>query len=372
MRRITMLEPMSNKPGQLHSLTGLRFFAALMVFGLHVAGRGNMDKSEGAFNLLGAGMVGVSFFFILSGFVLAWTARPGDGARQFYQRRFARIYPLYALCWLIALGLLVVIRDHPLSWQDFAPLSLLQAWVPSDTIYFAVSAVFWSLSCEAFFYLMFPLIFRLLRNLGTPGRLIGMAIVVAVVVTVAFVVHPVQEGSASYWFIYFFPPIRIFEFILGILLALQMKRSSSFPVPLWAAASLVVVVYFADSFLPGAFKPVAVTLIPFALVIWAAARADLLGLWSPFRNRILVTLGIWSYSFYLIHSQALTVWITVLGQFGIKISTSSGPTLVAILLGALVVGIVAAAILHKLVEKPAEKWLRPKTRTTDAETALAP
>lgn len=79
----------STRVARLDSLTGLRIFAAAMVFARHVSGRGDLDNSEGTLNLLSSGLVGVSFFYIVSGFVLTWTARPGDRPREFHQRRFA-------------------------------------------------------------------------------------------------------------------------------------------------------------------------------------------------------------------------------------------------------------------------------------------
>lgn len=82
---------------RLDSLTGLRFFAAGVVF-LHHA----FETTTGTFRevlqlVFGHGRAGVSFFFVLSGFVLAWSCRPGDGPLPFYRRRFARVWPAYAV-----------------------------------------------------------------------------------------------------------------------------------------------------------------------------------------------------------------------------------------------------------------------------------
>lgn len=81
-----------------------------MVFGFH--GLVFFDgPTRGALDhLVGQGRSGVTFFFVLSGFLLAWSARPGDRARSFYRRRFARIYPAY-LSSLVFAGALWAILD---------------------------------------------------------------------------------------------------------------------------------------------------------------------------------------------------------------------------------------------------------------------
>jgi peptidoglycan/LPS O-acetylase OafA/YrhL len=66
---------------KLPSLTGLRWVAAMLVFGFHV---GTMhviaepDYQAAVSRLFTLGLSGVQFFFTLSGFVLVWSARPGD------------------------------------------------------------------------------------------------------------------------------------------------------------------------------------------------------------------------------------------------------------------------------------------------------
>ena len=88
---------------RLDSLTGVRFFAALLVFGFH----GVHYANTGELDVFSAGMVGVSLFYLLSGFVMAWTVREGDRPAAFYRRRFARIYPAFIAAWLLSLAMLL-------------------------------------------------------------------------------------------------------------------------------------------------------------------------------------------------------------------------------------------------------------------------
>ena len=92
----------------LHTLTALRWPAAFAVFAFHVAPffLGTSLQTPIVY-LTSAGPAGVSFFFVLSGFVLTWSRRTGDRRRDFYRRRFARIYPLHLVTWGAAGALLV-------------------------------------------------------------------------------------------------------------------------------------------------------------------------------------------------------------------------------------------------------------------------
>ena len=73
----------------LPRLTSLRWFAALAVFLVHA----DSLFQWAPLRLFRFGASGVTFFFILSGFVLTWSMVPNLSARTFWWRRFARIYP---------------------------------------------------------------------------------------------------------------------------------------------------------------------------------------------------------------------------------------------------------------------------------------
>ncbi|WP_368784602.1 acyltransferase family protein [Arthrobacter sp. 4R501] len=86
---------------QLNSLTGLRFFAAMAVVLYHV--HLYFPAVSDSLAIFGYGYTGVSFFFILSGFVLAWSHRPNFRPGRFYWNRVARIWPLHLLTMLVAI-----------------------------------------------------------------------------------------------------------------------------------------------------------------------------------------------------------------------------------------------------------------------------
>jgi peptidoglycan/LPS O-acetylase OafA/YrhL len=312
----------------------------------------------------GAGRSGVTFFFVLSGFVLAWAAaaRGALSARTFYRRRFARIYPAYAVALAIGAALLAAtegvghLRD---AW--LTPL-LLQAWVPDSDWYFAALVPAWSLSCEAFFSLVFPPLIAVLRGasswaltgVGVACAAIPAALGVATAASGAIPADGLSANSVWVWLVLYCPLIRLPEFVLGMVLALALGRGLLPRVALGPAAGATVVVLLACGAVPTVLGVVALPLIPFALLIVAAAQSDLRpsarrGLGPVLRGRPLVWLGGISYCFYLVHH----VFLARLLEPGIP-GLGGWPALGVSLVGATL----AAWLLHVGVERPMARRLR--------------
>ncbi|NUT52856.1 MAG: acyltransferase, partial [Saccharothrix sp.] len=212
---------------RLPTLTGMRFAAALMVFAFHVSLEGVFaDTSVGGAYYAAVnkfGFVGVSFFFILSGFVLTWSARETDAPRRFWRRRFVKIYPNHVVTWVAAVVLMVAVGPA-FGWHQALPnLLLVHTWVPVREVFSSMNNVSWSLACEVLFYLSFPVLLPLVRRIR-PERLWvaagALAVAGVLVVPVAGAVLPASPSvpwdpgtsMASFWFLYVFPPVRALEF----------------------------------------------------------------------------------------------------------------------------------------------------------------
>ena len=148
-------------------LTSVRFFAALYVMLFHTVPR--IPSQTGQHGMVARtvalGYVGVSFLFLLSGFILAFVYLrnlPTVDKRKFYLARFARIYPLYLTAILLDFPHFLYTQRHITHQSWVHSISVLVATGGLVQVWFSdlqgLNQPGWSLSVEAFFYLLFPFI----------------------------------------------------------------------------------------------------------------------------------------------------------------------------------------------------------------------
>jgi peptidoglycan/LPS O-acetylase OafA/YrhL len=148
------------KPAPLKALTGLRCFAAVNIVFFHFS---NPEWFGWLAPVVNAGYASVSYFILLSGFVLGYNynarARAGEfDTIRFYKARFTRLYPIYFLSLLLAWRIVPEewgAHTHGMFWTGMVltPL-LLQGWIPSIATFLNTPA--WTMSAESFYYLIFP------------------------------------------------------------------------------------------------------------------------------------------------------------------------------------------------------------------------
>ncbi|NDK27108.1 acyltransferase [Streptomyces sp. TR1341] len=341
----------------LPSLTGLRWMAALLVFGLHVNNFGYFGGTGGHLVSwgFGAGATGVSFFFVLSGFVLTWSARPGDRPLAFWRRRIARIYPVHLVTLAVALlmALTLAHQGDPTPKPALANVLLLHSWW--HPWWQTLNPVSWSLACEAFFYAAFPLLILLLRRLGARASAALGALSAASVLVLAW-------SDAHHWWtytLYSFPAARLPEFVLGAVTARLVLLGRWRGPGLEASLALAIIGYFLVPQVTPGYSATVCTLTGFALLIPAAAVADLNGLPSLWRHRRLVRLGELSFAFYMIHLLVLRATTNLLGtkpHFGVLAGLGVTATAFAVSLG-------LSWVLYEAVECPARRLLLRRRRS---------
>jgi peptidoglycan/LPS O-acetylase OafA/YrhL len=354
---------------RLDTLTGLRFLAAFLVFANH-ANLERMYASDQTNNIFmwllsSSGELGVGLFFILSGFVLTWSARPSDTRRRFWRRRLVRIYPAYAISWVLGLVLMLVAGEAVNAWNVVPSALLVHAWIPRFDALHGTNGPSWSLACEALFYLAFPWVLPLLRRIR-PERLWRWAIVLMVaIVAVPFAgqflpEYPHVRGLPislwQLWFTAFLPAVRMLDFVLGIVLARIVLAGRWIPVRLgWALASLFLSV-LVSLFLPLPFNLMAPFVLPLVLVIGAGATVDIQGRRSMWNTRLLVWLGEISYAFYLLHDLVIHYGHKALGGH-----LWSAPVVWGVQAVMLAVSIVLSGLLYRYVERPVmRRWSNPR------------
>jgi peptidoglycan/LPS O-acetylase OafA/YrhL len=344
---------------RLDSLTSLRLFAAIAVVCVHVVGT---FPTVGAVNRAAElGYTGVTFFFTLSGFVLTWSARPGVARRDFYARRFARIWPAHAVVTLATIAVAYLVGTRPVWAALPLVLLLVHVWAPPPSWHYAFNGPSWSLSAEAFFYALFP--FLLVAATWSAARLRrAAAAVVAALAIGALAVVLVVPDTAWGFLLYLNPTYRIGEFILGMVLAVAIGRGWRLRCPIAVPVAAVVVVYAAVAWLAphdseGQIPRVLAdsALLPaFLAVIAVAAGSDADQRRSLLRRRWLVLLGERSFALYLVHASVIKLLAPRLHGDG---PVSLGRWLV-IAAGVLAVSVAVASLLFAAVERPAERWLR--------------
>jgi peptidoglycan/LPS O-acetylase OafA/YrhL len=124
-------------------------------------------------------------------------------------------------------------------------------------------------------------------------------------------------------------------------------------VPLAAAVALAGGAYVATGWVGFPFQATGVTLVPFVLLIAAAAQADLAGARTRWSSPVARRLGEWSFAFYLVHQ--LLVRLADRAGFA---STGSSARAVLAVAGVLAASVAAAAATFAVVERPASSWLR--------------
>ncbi len=159
-------------------LDGIRAVAITLVFGFHAhafSGSPSLPlwpQGPDLAHLLGSGFLGVDLFFVLSGFLLLlpwakafYLKRPSPSPGRYYRRRILRILPAYYVH-LLVLFLFLVPWVYSFAflfsgeglWNLFAHAFFLQFLFPSTATGMGINGALWTLTIEAQFYLMLPLV----------------------------------------------------------------------------------------------------------------------------------------------------------------------------------------------------------------------
>jgi len=174
-------------------LDGLRAIAFLLVFAFHT-------------DYLQFGWVGVSLFFVLSGFLITGilldmkkTLRARDYFFKFYGRRFLRIFPLYYFYLILMTGVAIWLASI-FYRPNFMQMFLDQVWYAVfyvydfffGTISFEYSSFldhFWSLSVEEQFYIFWPLLILLVPEKSLKKLFVGFIILGPIFRIAFFFIH---------------------------------------------------------------------------------------------------------------------------------------------------------------------------------------
>jgi peptidoglycan/LPS O-acetylase OafA/YrhL len=347
---------LSKKKDMLDSLTAFRFIAALLVFIFH----------GGIWSKYQTGYLGVTFFFILSGFILAYNYRGkldiqhSEGIKVFYAARIAKIFPVHLLTFFFAIPyyFFIPLEHETVLYvlQAITNISLIHGFIPFGNVSF--NGVSWSLSAEMFFYSFFPflLIFLTRYKIGIKSKLIIICLLWLASILMIMVFFQ-ENNSLNTWFTYFFPVIRSVEFTVGVILGLifidiksKFIKIPGFIFSIMEILSLFIILfvvinslYFMQNI---RFSLIFVPFLSLLIITFAFQKGVVSKLLS---NRILVYLGEISFSFYMVHNLVLSY---ILFLWKPNINTS------ILLLVCLIISLIMSSFLYHLYEEPVRKRVK--------------
>lgn len=348
----------------LPSLTAARWWAAGLVFIIHALvfmpvypfQKSELFRTIHGILPMQVGSAGVTFFFLLSGFIIYWSNHQMSQPLYYVSRRLLKLFPTHLIT---ALLFIAVVWNFP--WQRVAAwlpnFLLIHTWVPEWSLLAGLDVPSWSLASELLFYVSFPLLLPLIRRipsqrLFTAVLLLFVAIVLLHLAYYLFadgrkdiantfvplffdqdVSPPYDVHAAPSWFLlpefkqdmgyfltYYFPLSRLPEFFLGVLGARAVIEGRWRNTATWWPALALVAAVASTWVLPINFKMSVPMLLPvFALICTFAVR-DLEG-----RSGVLMTspLAQWagniSFALYLVQfpvMAALQKFLIAGGSYG--------------------------------------------------------
>jgi len=366
---------MENK--YLRTLTSLRFFASILIVIHHLRDnfipvlRGN-EKF---------GILGVTFFLVLSGFIIRYVYGPFKNLKEscyFLWNRVVRIYPLHLITLMICL-LYIIKQGFTLNARLVLINSLLlQSYFPLMKIYYSFNILSWSLSTLFFFYLLFS-IANLKRQFFYFIVLIAIA---GLIFSVYYIeTNPLgQDTLFNFWLLYIFPPTRLVTILFGVGMCIIFKKYRR----QWCArlgmvrgtlletiSLLLVIDFFSWGYFTQFVQRVIVTLpinvsrssyflipnyitapLPLLALIFVFALEK--GIFSRIlQTRFCVYLGEMSFSLFIIHQILIALFLNHYEKFLLSCFGQEATILLVIIFIMLV-----ALLIYRYIEVPIRNRLR--------------
>lgn len=332
---------------QLASIQVLRAVAALAVVLFHFSVSVQQDFHLTAQPFFPAGATGVDIFFVISGFIMAYTTNKPDqhSPGQFIAKRLARIAPLY---WVLTLSIFALALAAPnlLRSASATPEELLRSlfFIPyarPDGMVEPVLFLGWTLNYEMFFYTVFAI------ALIVSGRW-RLPIAMSMIAALAAAGYALRIPNTLYAF---YTSGIMLEFVWGILLFMAfdrwpalMKRGSL----VWIlGAALLLLQNNVEFGLPREIEKGLPSLLIVAGVLGSGLKDGAL-------RRAAARIGDASYSLYLGHPYALAI----AARFAIAALGATAISAAAAGLIGLTLALGAALASFFLLERPSNDWLR--------------
>lgn len=307
---------MHNK-SEILQLTGLRFIAALYVFLFHIEIRWPYAPDGILKKIISQGAIGMTIFFVLSGFLLAYQyVDRYDDKKSYFLRRFARIYPVYIVAALMTLPWMFGVGGvkQEVSFGEtillvLANIFVVQAWVPSYFKFWNDSGS-WSISVEVFCYIVLPFVSPWIGRLKDKNFwfFVFFLYLLTIIPGRLYKVWP----DLSFPFLYALPAFRLPEFLLGVCGFYALRRGLKLPKPDLFILVIIVMLIVLLNIAKARVSFIGLNWFVVPLVVLSVlALKQSTGFFSRLlSNDIFVWLGKVSYCFYSLQAFLLFMMIT--------------------------------------------------------------
>ena len=349
-------------------IDGLRALAVLPVVLYHM----------GLSRYMPGGFIGVDIFFVISGYLITSIIAANIDSNSysladFYNRRIKRIFPVLFVLYIVV-AFISLLSHFPAESATVGNSIASSVFFVSNILFYYSSGYFdtasesnfllhtWSLSVEEQFYVLFPIILYMMRNLTKNQRLLTL-IIIAIASFLASIYLVNNDASAAYYLVH----SRAWELMLGAILAISAPNALAKPIAeLMGLFGLLLII--ASCFLINKSTPFpGLAALPACLGAVAIIYSGISKTWTStiLGNPILRFFGLISYSFYLWH---WPIWVFFSER--IQLQGTIGTLIKILLIG---LSIIVATISWQYIEKPFRQkrsWLNQRNVLTGGVIAM--
>ncbi len=362
------------------------------------------------------GSAGVTFFFILSGFLIYWSNSEVSGvsdALYYCRRRLTKIFPMHLITLVMFVLASATVTANSITWalsfdrlKVWLPNALLiHTWNPDWAVLGGMNVPSWSLCAEMLFYLTFPLFVPLVRRVRGRGNWWALGAMFAVSLGIITIVHLLADGPKttenffvprlwpqdvspvadvhadpvwfsqdhipvlqSYWLSYYFPLTRLVEFYLGVFAAKLVWEKQFRNTDLILPLILLGMSYGTTWFVPIAFKMSVLMSLPMTYVIATLAVRDIEGVSRFIASPLSVLLGNISFAFYMVQFPVMVFvqrYFVAGGEYGFFgwLLAAVGSFVLSVALAWVLFTFVDDPLMRATARKPARRPAHAATRT---------
>ena len=332
-------------------IDGLRALAVLPVIFFHAG-----------FDMFRGGYVGVDVFFVISGYLITSIIINKLEKNQFsiinfYERRARRILP--ALFFVMLLNIPIAFFTMlPDALENFGQSLVATSLFANNILLYLTSGYWdlaseykpllhtWSLAVEEQYYIIFPILMTLLWRFST--KTIIYFFIVLFFISLGFAQwESLYNSEASLRSGFYLLHTRAFEILIGVFIAFYFKKydylKSNIYNQFLSLIGFILVVYSIFTFNETTPFPSIYTLLPAlgtGLLILSTTKETII--YKLLSNRILVFIGLISYSGYLFHQSIFSF---------MRIVSKNEPTSFLMIFG-IVITFFAAYLSYKFIERP--------------------